>query len=43
LVPKFIAGIKTDVKESILYGMDDKEVIYPAGHNIVFYNIEDKS
>ena len=43
LVPKFISGIKTDVKESVLYGMDDKEVIYPAGHNIIFYNIEDKS
>lgn len=43
LVPKFISGIKTDVKESIMYGADDKEVIYPAGHNVIFYNIEDKS
>jgi hypothetical protein len=37
-----MAGIKSDVKESVLY-LEDGEVIYPCGHNVVFYNIADKT
>lgn len=41
LQSKFMAGIKSDVKESVLY-FDDSEVIYPCGHNVVFYNIVER-
>lgn len=36
-----MSGIKSDVKESVLY-LDDSEVIYPCGHNVVFYNIVER-
>ena len=38
-----MAGIKSDVKESVLYLNDDSEMIYPCGHNVIFYNIAEKT
>ena len=26
-----------------LYFVDDHRILYPAGHNVVYYNIDDKS
>lgn len=40
-MPKFISGVKSDVAESVLF-YDDHEVIYPAGHNVIFYQTEEK-
>ena len=37
-----MAGIKSDVKDNVLY-LEDGEVIYPCGHNVVFFNITDKT
>ena len=41
-MPKFIAGLKGDVSDNVFF-LNDNEVIYPAGHNVVIYNIEDKT
>ena len=38
---KFLFGLKGDVKNNIFF-LDDQTVIYPCGHNIVFYNTDDK-
>jgi hypothetical protein len=35
-------GLKGDVVNNIHF-LDDIKVLYPCGHNIVIYNIEDKS
>ena len=35
-------GIKADVKDNICY-LDEQNVIYPAGHNIVIFNAEQKT
>lgn len=42
LVPKFMAGVKNDVNNN-LYFIDEQTVCYPVGHNIVLYNIEEKT
>jgi hypothetical protein len=42
LVPKFMVGLKADVKNN-LHFIDENTVCYPVGHNIVLYNTEDKS
>ena len=39
---RFIFGVKGDVKTNLFY-LDDQRVLYPSGHNIVVYNIDDKS
>jgi WD40 repeat protein len=35
-------GVKSDVTNNILF-VDDNYVIYPCGHNIVIYKIDDKT
>ena len=37
---KFISGLKSDVTDNIFF-LDDNQVVYPAGHNIVVYHLED--
>ena len=39
---KFISGLKSDVADNIFF-LDDNQVVYPAGHNIVVYHLEDKT
>lgn len=34
-------GIKADVKDNVYY-LDEQTVLYPAGHNIVIFNAEQK-
>ena len=34
--------MKGDVKDNIFF-LNENEVIYPAGHNVVIFNIEDKT
>ena len=41
LQTKFISGLKSDVANNIFF-LDDNQVVYPAGHNIVIYHLEDK-
>ena len=38
---KFIFGVRSDIKDA-LHFWDKKRITYPAGHNIVDYNIEEK-
>lgn len=40
LASKFISGLKADVSDNIFF-LDDNQVVYPAGHNIVIYHIEE--
>jgi hypothetical protein len=42
LVPKFIAGHKYNVNNNLFF-LDDQTICYPAGHNIVLYNTEEKT
>ena len=37
----FLFGVKGDVKNNLFY-LDDQRVLYPSGHNIIIYNIDDK-
>jgi WD40 repeat protein len=39
---RYIAGLKGDVKNNIEY-VDETNVVYPAGYNIVVYNTEKKT
>mmetsp|Transcript_31019 Transcript_31019/g.42984 ORF Transcript_31019/g.42984 Transcript_31019/m.42984 type:complete len:1197 (+) Transcript_31019:119-3709(+) len=41
VVPRHVFGLKGDVKDNIFY-IDDATVIFPAGHNAVLYNTEQK-
>ena len=40
--PKFIFGIKGDVRSNLFF-IDDQRILYPSGHNIVIFNVDDKS
>ncbi len=42
LQPKFISGLKADVADNIFF-LDDNQVVYPSGHNIVIYHLEEKT
>lgn len=42
LTLKHIFGLKGDVKDNIHY-IDENRVLYPAGFNVVIYNVEKKS
>ena len=42
MVPKFMAGVKSEVANNLHY-IDDNTVCYPVGHNIALYNCEDKT
>ena len=42
LQSKFISGLKSDVTNNIFF-LDDNQVVYPAGHNIVLYHMEEKN
>jgi len=39
---KYVFGMNGSMKKSLFF-LDDHRVIYPAGHNVVVYNVEDKS
>jgi WD40 repeat protein len=42
IVPKFIAGLRVEVLNNIFY-LNDNTILYPAGHNVIIYNTEDKN
>ena len=42
LMPKFMFGFKEDVKGNLFF-LDHDVVVYPCGHNIVLYRIDDRS
>ena len=42
LTTKFISGLKGDVSDNIFF-LDDTQVVYPVGHNIVIYHTEEKT
>lgn len=39
---QFIFGVRSDIRDS-LHFWDEKRVIYPAGHNVVLYDIEERT
>ena len=40
--PRFLFGLKGDVKNTVLY-LEDNIVCYPCGHNVVIYNMTEKT
>ena len=40
---KFLFGLKGDVRNNIHFLDDNQRVVYPCGHNVVIYNMEEKS
>ena len=40
--PRHTFGLKADVKDNVHY-LDEQTVLYPAGHNVVIFNIEQKT
>ena len=42
VTPKFMFGLNSSVKNGIHF-LDDQRILYPCGHNIVIYSLEDKS
>ena len=42
IVYRFVFGFKGDVQGNIFY-CEDSRVIYPAGHNVVIYNVDEKT
>lgn len=41
LLDRELYGVKSDVSNSVTF-LDDDVVVYPAGHNVVLYNAEEK-
>jgi len=41
LIPKFIFGASGNIKNS-LHIIDDRKVLYIAGHNVVIYDQDEK-
>ncbi len=42
LIPHHIFGLRSNLK-NVLYFSDDSTVLYPAGHNLVFWSTDQKS
>lgn len=40
LTSKYISGLKSDVTNNIFF-LDDNQIVYPAGHNIVVCDYDD--
>lgn len=40
---KFLCGLGGSVKNNIFFLEDSQTIIYPCGHNIVIYNMDDRS
>lgn len=42
LICRHFFGVNTDIKSGLFLTDEDKHLIYPAGHNVVMYKIDDK-
>ncbi len=42
LTPRFVFGANGQIKNN-LHIIDDSKVMYVAGHNVILYNIEERS
>lgn len=42
LIPHHIFGLKASLRDAV-YFVDDTTVMYPAGHNLVFWSTDQKS
>jgi len=42
LIPHYIFGVKSSIKNSLFF-IDETTVIYPAGHNLVFWSLDQKT
>jgi cilia- and flagella-associated protein 57 len=40
VTPKFVYGINGNIKNCLFY-LDDKRLLYLAGHNMVIFNVDD--
>jgi len=43
VTPKFIFGVNGQLNNSLRCMQEEKRLIYVAGHNIIIYNVEDKT
>jgi len=41
LIPNFIAGLAEKIRDSVFF-QDDNTVVYPVGHNVCVYDIEER-
>jgi len=39
---RFFFGLKSDVRNNVHF-IDDQKILYPAGHNVVIYDMDNKS
>ncbi|KAG0554261.1 hypothetical protein KC19_12G077500 [Ceratodon purpureus] len=42
LIPHYVFGVKSIIKNSLFF-VDETTVVYPAGHNLVFWNLTEKT
>jgi len=42
LIPHYVYGVKSSIKNSLFF-IDETTVIYPAGHNVVFWSLDQKT
>jgi hypothetical protein len=42
LIPHYVFGVKSSIKNSLFF-VDETTIVYPAGHNLVFWNLIEKS
>ena len=42
LLPRHVFGLKGDVKDNFAY-YDEQTVVYPAGHNMIIHNLEQRT
>lgn len=40
---KFLCGLGGSVKQNIFFLDDSQTILYPCGHNIIVYNMDDRS
>ena len=43
LQQKFLCGLGGNVRQNVFFLDDAQTIIYPCGHNVIIYNMEDKS
>lgn len=42
LIPYYVFGVKSNIKNSLFF-YDETTIIYPAGHNLVFWSLDQKT
>jgi hypothetical protein len=40
--PRHFFGVNTEIKGGLFLTDEDKHLIYPSGHNVIMYKVDDK-